>query len=375
MGFRIKKSYKIGGVRLNLSKSGIGASVGVKGARVGISGKGKAYTSIGGKRITSTSKSYKINIPTYSRKKTSVKTSTPVYEGLSTAILGLSVLAAIGMYPENIAAPVLMAVMISIYKIIKFKLNSKIKKFKKNLMIAIEEQNIELIETTLNSMKSKNKKKKISRIYIESYSTFLNSILSDLILDDKEVIVLNKYQEILPDDICTEINEIVLQYYLDQIIEDELIDETEDIFLTRLLKHMKISKSAHMSLKKEIESYKLLGSILNNDLKPIEKLTDIKINEPYYVASDMEIYKSKKINQEKTYILDKKGKIIISDSNIHIISEGHRKIKNSDVVMVKKNRSLPQIELTIQNRKTPIYIDAKNDSMKVYGHIKKICYT
>ena len=35
MGFYIRKSFKIGPVKLNLSKSGIGTSVGVKGLRIG----------------------------------------------------------------------------------------------------------------------------------------------------------------------------------------------------------------------------------------------------------------------------------------------------------------------------------------------------
>lgn len=47
MGFNFRKSVKIGGIRLNASKSGIGVSTGVKGARFGINSKGKSYTSIG----------------------------------------------------------------------------------------------------------------------------------------------------------------------------------------------------------------------------------------------------------------------------------------------------------------------------------------
>lgn len=46
MGFHLRKSFKLGPIRFNLSNSGLGASIGVKGARVGIDGKGRAY--IGG---------------------------------------------------------------------------------------------------------------------------------------------------------------------------------------------------------------------------------------------------------------------------------------------------------------------------------------
>lgn len=47
MGFFFRKSIKLGLFRLNFSKSGIGASVGVKGARAGINAKGQKYVSAG----------------------------------------------------------------------------------------------------------------------------------------------------------------------------------------------------------------------------------------------------------------------------------------------------------------------------------------
>ena len=43
MGFYLRKSFRAGPFRLNLSKSGIGASFGVTGARVGLSSRGRAY--------------------------------------------------------------------------------------------------------------------------------------------------------------------------------------------------------------------------------------------------------------------------------------------------------------------------------------------
>src|SRR5262252_8920927 len=47
MGLFFRKGFKLGPLRLNLSKSGIGASIGVKGARVGINAKGKTYLAAG----------------------------------------------------------------------------------------------------------------------------------------------------------------------------------------------------------------------------------------------------------------------------------------------------------------------------------------
>jgi hypothetical protein len=48
MGFRFQRRIKIlPGVRLNLSKSGIGVSVGPRGAHIGITARGQHYTSVG----------------------------------------------------------------------------------------------------------------------------------------------------------------------------------------------------------------------------------------------------------------------------------------------------------------------------------------
>lgn len=46
MGLRFRKSINLGPLRINLSKSGIGFSVGVKGFRVGRSAKGKTSATV-----------------------------------------------------------------------------------------------------------------------------------------------------------------------------------------------------------------------------------------------------------------------------------------------------------------------------------------
>ena len=47
MGFYIRKSLSFGPIRLNFSKSGVGISAGVRGARVGVNSRGKRYIHAG----------------------------------------------------------------------------------------------------------------------------------------------------------------------------------------------------------------------------------------------------------------------------------------------------------------------------------------
>lgn len=47
MGWFLRKSIRLGPLRLNLSKRGLGASVGVKGLRAGVDASGKPYVAGG----------------------------------------------------------------------------------------------------------------------------------------------------------------------------------------------------------------------------------------------------------------------------------------------------------------------------------------
>src|SRR5260370_31409396 len=46
MGWSVRRSKKVGLFRINLSKSGIGLSAGIKGLRVGRDAKGRTYSSV-----------------------------------------------------------------------------------------------------------------------------------------------------------------------------------------------------------------------------------------------------------------------------------------------------------------------------------------
>ena len=67
MGLRFRKSFNIGPLRINISKSGIGFSLGVKGFRVSRSAKGKNTATVS---LPGTGLSYVQNLDAKSIKKT-----------------------------------------------------------------------------------------------------------------------------------------------------------------------------------------------------------------------------------------------------------------------------------------------------------------
>jgi hypothetical protein len=58
MGFYFRKSVRAGPFRINMSRSGIGYSVGGRGFRTGVSATGRRYTSVG---LPGTGVGYRVN--------------------------------------------------------------------------------------------------------------------------------------------------------------------------------------------------------------------------------------------------------------------------------------------------------------------------
>jgi Protein of unknown function (DUF4236) len=54
MGFYLRKSFRLGPLRLNLSKRGVGEAVGVTGARIGIDATGHEYVNARAPRLSTT---------------------------------------------------------------------------------------------------------------------------------------------------------------------------------------------------------------------------------------------------------------------------------------------------------------------------------
>jgi hypothetical protein len=92
MGFRFRRSIKIApGVRLNVSKSGVSASIGRRGATINISEKGtKATVGIPGTGI-----SYSESLSSAKRSQPSAQTDTAAPDGGKNLFLGIAFIAAL----------------------------------------------------------------------------------------------------------------------------------------------------------------------------------------------------------------------------------------------------------------------------------------
>ena len=96
MGFRLRKSVKVGGVRVNFSKSGVGDSVGTKGARITKTANGRTRTTAS---IAGTGISYVNETSSKSRKGNAAAAPVPTEKKPS---------AALGVFYRVVAVPLVL---------------------------------------------------------------------------------------------------------------------------------------------------------------------------------------------------------------------------------------------------------------------------
>lgn len=150
MGFHLRKSFKCGPFRFNLSNSGLGISTGVKGLRVGIDGKGRSY--IGGGigpiryREYATEKNKDINytdnstndIPQELTTNLAIEILIKVFCAIPAIFICLLMIIALTTINEPGSKPVLCILLPFFFIFIIPFLPSKNKKMKNNLKMALE---------------------------------------------------------------------------------------------------------------------------------------------------------------------------------------------------------------------------------------------
>ena len=84
-----RKSFKVGGLKLNLSKGGVGVSTGIKGLRIGINSKGKQYVSAGTGMLRQT-KQFGLKTRSTSRTVSAPQSQLPPISGKHKLVLALT---------------------------------------------------------------------------------------------------------------------------------------------------------------------------------------------------------------------------------------------------------------------------------------------
>lgn len=388
MGFYLRKGFNFGPLRVNLSKSGLGLSAGVTGARIGINSQGRAYVH-GGRHgmyyrknlpmgsntssssslgnisnsgweeeiFTDTGLTYKII--DLSRQKLVLEPLIPpvskayVYSGLSALLVGI--------LSTSMTLKFLMlltgALLITWFVLGKLQ-QKKLKKVSESLGNLDPHQQTE--DNWIQYIQHINQKdRKLLAIYT------LNAWLENQVRDGRLIYVKN-FLSFLPIDPEKALS-ISLAHYNDVVqdaLADHQLDESEIAFIQAIEENWSIPADDIQKERKLIENFRYLRQIQEEELPLISFSRDLVAGEkPYFegagrllVLRVMDSWQSNRVRyKSRGYQLDMEGIIRIS-SRVVEIHEG-RNIRSYPIRQVEDvHLSLDEgiVEVYLQNRKQPL---------------------
>jgi hypothetical protein len=367
----IRKSVKFGPCRVNLSKSGVGTSFGVKGLRVGVNSKGKTYAA-GGRHglyfresLDSSGKSNGVKSNTSMPYATSEqKSGNGFLYVLYAAILILSFI-----YPILFVASI-PCTLIIIGKIVA---KQKLKKFKNTFLITLDELLAKKDVNGINEIISQipeNIKNEVERItfILNIYSKIACSFLEDNIIDDDEKKVLENIISIVSPSVLQQINIVLVNEILKNAVSDKRISNEEEELINKCINLFQLYDIKN-EINQTINDYKQLEIIESSELPIIKPSNNINDDSPFHYENDCQFKKSRTQKGEQYIEDDSVGKLLVSSKNIHFVSNGHKTTKISSIIsidIVDKN-----IEMIVNNRKTPYYFSV-NNPISLLGIMKKL---
>ncbi len=410
MAFYIRKAFKTGPVRLNLSKGGLGISGGITGARVGINSRGtyvhggrhglyyRKYARKGKKRsaggagraqpqgrrnqsgpvnlfvdtgVTFASESASVAERTASRSEPKL----PEFKILNTPIEAALVLALIvflfgvigGMNILVIGALVVALAVLgwSVRELLwRKKVNESLDKILNHL-----EQKKTLPEIPLLKNSS------LPGRWRERFSLHLHAAASELAMRDEEIDTLSVLQH-MDDRVPADTDKThrfrakVFGEILDEMLEDHLLSEDEETAIRRLMDQLNLPEEI---LKAEQDRLEHFSRVRNEMERPL-KTTDpgiplLRGEEAYDVFENARILNERVLNRyqrdnvqyrELGYEIDMEGKLILTDRRLLLVERGSREYRLNRVLDLTVDPEAGITELTLNNRKSPVIISTEN---------------
>jgi hypothetical protein len=372
MSVFFRKSVKFGPVRFNFSKSGVGTSFGVKGLRVGVSPKGKKYVSGGSHGIyfrESLNKSSKTSRNKSQRNNYSSTTMTH-NEKLKNFYVYF-----IAIFIVSFFFPLLFIVSIPwvFYIIFKITSNYKTMKFKKEFNSSFDELLENKKYDQINDLISKisvwiKDEAEKTAFVLDVYTKTAFSFIEDNEINETEAEILKNMISIVSPYIVQTVNIALVNKILNNAIEDRRISSEEEELVKKCISLFQLSDKKE-EIFKVIDDYKQLEIIESSNLTEIKPSLNVSDKKPIYYENSCQFKKATTKKGVQTIIDDCTGNVLVSSESIHFITTGHKAIKLSSIIsvnLVEKN-----IELIINNRKTPYYFRVDNP-ISLLGLIKKL---
>jgi transcriptional regulator NrdR family protein len=373
MGFRLSKSIKMGGMRVNLSRSGIGMSTGIKGLRVGVNSRGKTYVS-GGRNGIYFRETLSSGSSSRKQQNELSNENAAFNRGCLLAVLGFVFLI------FSFSFPILFLIPLSIvgFLIIKALYNKSNQNKVSNLIDRINSlssfENNEELQVVLESVGSSFSNTEYStKVYEQTYRTVLEKIVEDNAVSEDELKIIKAYEQQLPQNKYQEINSNVIDEIVSNILEDSHVSEDENTYINNILSLLPVSDEKKSEVNNAIEEMKKIEIIRTNGLQPIEVISEFTTGKDCYYASTVEVFKVRQSKGEQYYELETTADIFITNDSIDIISDGNKKIRIKNIIKAELQGGM--IEIIVTNRQKPICIKSKEPLLiiAIIGELKKVC--
>lgn len=355
MGFGFRKSMSFGGIgRVSFSGRGIGVSTGIKGLRVGVNSRG-SYVSGGAGGFyfrESLGSSSRQNGGSGQANAGSSKGLLIATYLITTSVLG--VIATNSRGPISIGLFALFAGLGIYVSLTDFLKSSAIKKITTELDTAII-NNSPLLPETIEKLKklSTNDRENVA---ITAYLKLCESVAKDYVIDENERKLIREISGCLSVDQRYTINEMVAAAIITELVKDNEITDVEENLLNQMIQSFQMAKTTIDEINTVISSYRQKKEIESKplELKPVTLATIPKVDKCYFESKTQE-FKQRSKKNEKFFDFVSDGALIIAQDAIHFITNGHKKIKRSDIIGVSALQEKGLVEISLMNKANPLY--------------------
>lgn len=404
MGWYLRKAFSTGPVRLNLSKSGLGVSFGVKGARLGVGPRG-AYTHLGrgglyyrsgfsgGRRVSAgqsaslhlasqdTGGSIESRLVLYDdqqinrkrltlelalQRKWNWRQKTLVTLAVIFFLMGLPVGAAALILPSLLLAPV-------IWGAVGHRLRlTQAEQLHRSLAQKFIGRNNRSAQTLADELRTSLDSAKVQGKYLEFalscfYRDYLEAVLADSKITDAEEASLAAVESAVGlsgDALKTLKRWVFNRAYLD-VVEDKALSKGEEEDIFRAKRVLGLSDADAEEELGTLNTLREVRKIQEEGLTPVAANIPLSKNETCYHKSRGRIVKEKVLRTyqsagERHKITDqaveREGDLYLTSEKIALAGDGVYSVKLDKIFDVETDLDQNTVELSVEGRKTPLVL-------------------
>lgn len=207
------------------------------------------------------------------------------------------------------------------------------------------------------------------KLFLMLYFDFMVKAVEDGVITSDEEEIIKMFLDNIPAETLKLINIQLVNMILEEIVKDEIITKEEEDLIIKCTSLFQLPELDN-EIRQTINEYREVEAIKTDGIPVIQPSINISDTSDCYYDNTCMMKKTKTYKGDVDIIDDAKGQIIITAENLHLISNGHKKIKIKSIISVNRY-SNNIVEMIIENRKTPIYFSV-NNSLKAIAILKML---